>query len=293
MLGIARRRWTSWAAGALLLLGLSAAPPAAQETAPPQDFQPVVDRLAADGFDREALNRLFARPEVAFEARGVGLFFVHSEARLDYTQFLRSERLLKAEEYLRSHAEALGASQARFGVEPQVITAILLVETQLGTITGSRSVLNTLATMAALADAATRERLWASMAEEGRLPRADFDAKADRRSGWAYQELKALLTYTGRENLDPAAIPGSYAGALGICQFMPSNALRLAVDGGGDGRIDLFDHTDAIASVGNYLKHHGWRSDLSPQKKYEVIRRYNYSKPYAETVLEIARRLAG
>lgn len=292
MTGIVRRRWRSCAAGVLLLLGFAASA-GAQETALPQDFQPVVERLAADGFDREALNRLFARPEVAFEARGVGLFFVHSEARLDYTQFLRPERLVKAEEYLRTHAESLAASQARFGVESQVITAILLVETQLGTITGSRSVLNTLATMAALADAAARERLWGSMAEEGRLPRADFEAKADRRSGWAYGELKALLTYTGRENLDPAAIPGSYAGALGICQFMPSNALRLAVDGDGDGRIDLFDHTDAIASVGNYLKHHGWRSDLSPHQKYEVIRRYNNSKPYAETVLEIARRLAG
>jgi membrane-bound lytic murein transglycosylase B len=286
------RRWRSSLAALLLLVAPVTAVCGADETRS-GDFDRVVERLVADGFDSQVLADIFSRPEVVFEARGVALFFVHSEARLNYGQFLAPDRIAKACTYMGHHAEALARSEALFGVEQEIVTAILLVETQLGTITGSRGVLNTLATMAALAEPRMRERLWVDMPAERRPSRPDFDAKADGKSRWAYGELKALLTYAGRENLDPAAVLGSYAGALGICQFMPSNALRLGIDGGGDGRIDLFDHADAIASVGNYLQHHGWRRDLSPQRKYEVLLRYNYSKPYAETILEVARQLKG
>jgi membrane-bound lytic murein transglycosylase B len=286
------RHWQRTIASLLLLLLPLAAVSGADENRS-GDFERVVERLAADGFDRQVLSDLFARPEVAFEERGVALFFVHSEARLDYGQFLAPDRIEKAGNYMRTHAEALARSEARFGVGREIVTAILLVETQLGTLTGSRSVLNTLATMAALSEPRLRERLWAGMPAERRPPRPDFESKADGKSKWAYGELKALLRYTGRENMDPTAVLGSYAGALGICQFMPSNALRLGVDGSSDGRVDLFDHIDAIASVGNYLQHHGWRADLGPRQKYEVLLRYNYSKPYAETILEIARRLEG
>ena len=78
---------------------------------------------------------------------------------------------------------------------------------------------------------------------------------------------------------------------MGYCQFMPSNALRLGVDGNGDARVDLFDHTDAIFSVGNYLQHHGWQSGMTRKQQYRVILKYNYSRPYAQTILEIADQL--
>jgi membrane-bound lytic murein transglycosylase B len=87
-----------------------------------------------------------------------------------------------------------------------------------------------------------------------------------RRGTWGYEELKALIRFSGREGLDPATIKGSYAGAMGIPQFMPSNALTLARDGSKDGKVDLFDHQDAIFSVANYLKHHGWKPGISRQR---------------------------
>ena len=174
-----------------------------------------------------------------------------------------------------------------------MITAILLVESNLGGMSGRQKVFNILATMAALEDRANRESFWATMPTEKRISRQKFNAKADRKSQWAYRELKALLKYVSREDLDPLALRGSYAGAMGYCQFMPSNALKLGVDGNGDGRVDLYAHADAIASVGNYLKHHGWRPELSRKKRYRVILKYNYSKPYANTVLKIADKLKG
>ncbi len=277
------RRWVLVLAG-LMLLG------AAEN---PAYFASLQQRLVDDGFDDGQVAAVFDRPETEMAVDGVSLFFRHSEARLDYDQFLRPRRVEKARRYLETHAADLAAAQARYRVAPEVIAAILLVETNLGGITGRQKVFNVLATMAALEDQGSREAFWATMPTDRRISRPKFDAKADRKSRWAYSELKALLKYVRRENLDPLALQGSYAGAMGYCQFMPSNALRLGVDGDGDGRVDLYSHADAIASVGNYLKHHGWRPELSRKKRYRVILKYNYSKPYANTILAIADKLKG
>jgi membrane-bound lytic murein transglycosylase B len=276
----------------LLLAGvLSVGVAAGGAMAVPEPFDHVQSRLIADGFDAERVRDLYRQPEVAFESRGVALFFRHSEARLNYGQFLEERRIEMARQYVIDHSGALAAAEAQYDVPREIITAIMLVETQLGTLVGNQIVFNILSTMAALDDATVRKDFWRDLPTERRLKRKAFEAKADQKSHWAYNELKALLRFVEAEKIDPVAIPGSYAGAMGYCQFMPSNALRLGVDGNGDERVDLFDHTDAIASVANYLKHHGWKPGMTRQQQYQVILKYNYSKPYANTILDIAARL--
>jgi membrane-bound lytic murein transglycosylase B len=250
-------------------------------------------RLVAEGFAAEQVQALYDDPGSVFETEGVALFFVHSEGRLNYGQFAAPEAIERARRYMARHSDALAAAETAHGVPSEVITGILLVETRLGTYTGNRRVLSTLSTMAALSDPAVRQRFWEQIPPERRISSDRFAAKADAKSAWAYEELKAFLRFTAREGIDPLTVPGSYAGAMGICQFMPSNALRLALDGDGDGRVDLFNHTDAIASVGNYLRHHRWRPGMARDQRYRVILRYNYSKPYAETILNIADQLGG
>lgn len=254
-------------------------------------FASLEKRLVSDGFDTETIRGLYARPGVGFETRGVSLFFRHSEARLNYGQFLRPERIQMARQYLIEHGGALSMAESAYGVPRGIITAIMLVETQLGTLVGNQAVFNILSTMAALEDPAIRKRFWNALPAERRLSREAFEKKADRKSSWAYAELKALLRYGEAQDIDPVVIRGSYAGAMGYCQFMPSNALRLGVDGNGDERVDLFDHTDAIFSVGNYLQHHGWKPGMTRQQQYRVILKYNYSRPYAQTILSIADQL--
>jgi membrane-bound lytic murein transglycosylase B len=276
----------------LLLAGvLSVGVAAGGAMAVPEPFDHVQSRLIADGFDAERVRDLYRQPEVAFESRGVALFFRHSEARLNYGQFLEERRIAMARQYVIDHSGALAAAEAQYDVPREIITAIMLVETQLGTLVGNQIVFNILSTMAALDDATVRKAFWSDLPTERRLKRKAFEKKADRKSLWAYNELKALLRFVEAEKMDPVAIQGSYAGAMGYCQFMPSNALRLGVDGNGDERVDLFDHTDAIASVANYLKHHGWKPGMTRQQQYQVILKYNYSKPYANTILDIAARL--
>ena len=256
-------------------------------------FGKVQRELVAAGFDGAMIAGLYGRPEIAFDAKGIATFFTYRESRLNYGQFTTWRSIRKAKKYAEKHREALASAENAYGVDRNIITAIILVETKLGTYLGDRFILNTLSTMAALTDPAVREAFWRRIPEKRRISREKYDAKADTKSRWAFAELKAFLRHTAREKIDPCSIRGSFAGAMGIAQFMPSNVLSLGRDGNGDGRVDLFDHADAIASIANYLKHHGWRPGLARKKAYGVILRYNYSKYYANTILDIAEKLSG
>jgi membrane-bound lytic murein transglycosylase B len=282
-----------WFIAGLLIGLLTPASAADSPTATREPFVALQQRLARDGFNRSWVEDLYRQPGVAFEKEGVALFFMHSEAKLNYAQFTKPANIEKARRYMDTHAEALAAAEKKYQVDPCVITAILLVETRLGGYTGHRSILNTLSTMAALSDQTQRDQFYQALPAKRRLAREQYEKKADQKAEWAYRELKAFLEYTRKEQIDPLRVNGSYAGAVGIAQFMPSNILHLGRDGNADGAIDLFDHPDAIASTANYLKHHGWKPGLTSKQAYKVILRYNYSSYYANTVLKIAKRLKG
>jgi membrane-bound lytic murein transglycosylase B len=263
----------------------------AQSTAKGNEFDALSQRLIKDGFAPEKIQDILANDAVFFNPDGVSMFFVHSESSLNYDQFLSKTSIAKAFQYMEAHQETLDRAQKTHGVDKTIITAILLVETRLGTFLGKRTVINTLATMAALTDEALKERIWNAIPEPKKPEKETFLKKVAQRSKWGYEELKALIKYTDRENIAPETIQGSYAGAMGISQFMPSNALNLAMDGNNDGRIDLFDHSDAIFSVANYLKHHGWAPGISRQRQHEVLFRYNHSNYYVDTLMKISDRL--
>ena len=271
-----------------LLLG--ACEPAAADSGA-LSFDLLVKRLVRDGFHEASINRMYDRSQVRFDIKGVTGFFRHREARLNYGQFLKKDEIGKAREYMDAFQGELAEAERTYGVDGEIITAILLVETRLGVYTGGNSVLNTLSTLASLSDRGLRETFWEKMPPSRRLSKQKYEEKADKRSKWAYGELKAFLPYAWKEGLDPVTVKGSYAGALGIPQFVPTSIVQLARDGDRDGHIDLFSCADAIASVANYLRHHKWRSGMEREKAYRVLLRYNYSKPYANTILDIAKEL--
>jgi len=256
-------------------------------------FDSLQEKLITDGFDEYEIKALYIRPEVSFETKGVSLFFMHSEARLDYDQYTVKQQIKKARRYMNKYNKELSQAEKIYGVDKEVITAIILIETQCGTLLGNRSVLNTLSTMASLFDLQVRGMLWQEISDIPELTRHKFEKKAERKSGWAYRELTAFLNYVIREGIDPVEIKGSYAGAMGISQFMPSNIPALAKDGNNDGSIDLFDHADAIASIAFYLKRHGWKPGISRKKAQKVVHHYNHSDQYVDAVLKISKLLKG
>jgi membrane-bound lytic murein transglycosylase B len=251
-------------------------------------FESLQDRLIKDGFDKDRILALYKRPEVYFEIKGVSRFLVHREAELNYDQFSSKKSIRTAIKYMAHHKKALEKTEKNYGVDKEIITAILLVETRLGAFVGRPLVLNTLSSTAALADAHVREMFWDKVSKSIRLTRKQFDRWVQRKSAWAYKELKAFLVYTNEEHMDPLGIRGSYSGAMGIAQFMPSNILVFAKDGDNNGTTNLFNHADAISSIGNFLKHYGWYPGIDRKKAYQVIYHYNHSSQYVNTVLKVS-----
>ena len=276
--------------GALLILTVFAV---ASATATFDYFGSLQQRLIADGLDETMIRSLYARPEVMFETRGISVYFVHHESKVDYDQYSDPRQIKRARRYMQNHRDAFAQAKKEFGVDKEVITAIILIETQLGKLLGSRSILNTLSTMAALSDAQVRDALWDRLKDTPELTRQVFEDKAAQKSAWAYRELKAYLRHAQAEGFDPAQVSGSFAGAMGIAQFMPSNIGPLARDGNDDGRIDLFDDADAIASVASYLKQHGWLPGIDRSQAAKVIYHYNHSDRYVQAVLTVSDLLKG
>jgi membrane-bound lytic murein transglycosylase B len=148
--------------------------------------------------------------------------------------FLNERRIREGTDFWLAHRQALEQASERTGVAPEYLAAILGVETYYGRITGSYRVLDALCTLAFEFP-----------------PRAKFFR----------DELEQFLLLTRDLHLDPLAIKGSYAGAMGAPQFMPSNYRLYAVDADADGRVDLWTNwADVCASIGNYLKGHGWNA---------------------------------
>jgi len=175
-------------------------------------------------------------------------------------------------------------------VPKEIVVSILLVETRLGDFVGGKWAFNSLACMALCTDLKTirpylPKKLISPRNEE--FARTICRQKAD----WAYVELKALILYADWSGFDPLSLPGSIYGAIGLCQFMPSNILSYGVDADNDGRIDLFTKADALSSIANYLRGHGWKCSMDKASQLRVIFDYNNSSIYANTVLAVAEKL--
>ena len=230
----------------LLLLALSAAAIGhcdahAAASEPGQPFpRAQLARFAAQVAHRDGLNRR-AVLEVLLHARAqpkiIDQISRPAESVLEWWQyrqiFLADKRIAAGAQFWQEHRDALERVSAEDGVPPQYIVAILGAETYYGRITGSYRVLDALSTLA-------------------------FDYPP--RARYFRRELAQFLVLAHHEKLDPLAVKGSYAGAMGPLQFMPSAYMRYAVDGNADGQRDLFtDWDDIFASVAHYLQRCGWQ----------------------------------
>jgi membrane-bound lytic murein transglycosylase B len=210
----------------------------------------VVDELVRDeGFDREQLIDVFAhasRQESILEA--IARPAEKTKPWYEYRAiFLNEKREKEGRAFAAEHAATLARAEETYGVPAEIIVAIIGVETLYGRITGSYRVIDALSTLA-------------------------FDYP--KRSPFFTGELKNYLRLTRDQGFDPLALKGSYAGAMGYGQFMPSSYLSYAVDFDGDDVIDIWNNpVDAIGSVANYFHRHGWQpgdpvvfaADAAPQ----------------------------
>ena len=201
------------------------------------DVTSFIDEMVAEhGYDAEELNDVLGRVElsekvIAAITRPAEAFPWHRYRSI----FIKPGRIRGGAEYWRRNQAQLERASDKYGVPVEILVAVIGVETKYGRITGGYKVVNSLSTLA-------------------------FDYP--KRSRFFTSELKHFLLLAREQSLDPHALSGSYAGAMGIPQFMPSSYRAYAVDFDEDGLTDIWDNpSDAIGSVGNYLKEHGWRKD--------------------------------
>ena len=275
----------------MLLAFMAAAVPA---QAKDQDvFAPLRAEMIRQGTDPAQVDALLGDKRVRFEGRLMAVLLAPSERSLNYGQFLHPKTIKAGKAFMAKNAATLTEAQKQSGVDPAVVVAILSVESRLGIYTGNCSVFNVLASQAVLDTPEAQKLLdknWPRK-QKAELNRAKTKKRFKRRAVWARKEMGSLMRLAAKEGRSPLDYKGSLAGALGMAQFVPTSVLVWGKDADGDGKINLADPQDAIHSVANYLKAHGWRPGLSNKAKLKVVLTYNNSKPYAKTVLGLAQRL--
>lgn len=196
-------------------------------------FAAFVERLEQQGYTAEELAEIFTG--VTRQQKIIDAISRPAESK-DWHEyepiFMTEARVRGGAEFRKEHAAVLARAEREFGVDREIIVAIIGVETFYGRITGSWRVIDALSTLG-------------------------FDYAP--RSAFFMKELEHFLLLTREETIDPQSVTGSYAGAMGGGQFMPSSYREYAVDFDNDGKRDLWSSwDDVIGSVAAYLSRHGW-----------------------------------
>jgi membrane-bound lytic murein transglycosylase B len=222
------------------------------------DVRAFIDALVhEDGFSRRTLTRWFR--DVRYQQKIIDAMerpIVAPPKWFEYApQFLTPARIDGGVAFWQAHAAALARAEREFGVPPEIIVAIVGVETFYGRNVGNYRVIDALSTLA-------------------------FDYP--RRAAFFRGELRQFLLLARDEKFSPLVAKGSFAGAFGVPQFMPGSVREYAIDYDGDGRIDLWQSgDDAIGSVANYLARHDWlrgqpiwtKAVIAPSQREAAFRR--------------------
>jgi membrane-bound lytic murein transglycosylase B len=220
-------------------------------------------KLLVTGYSEEEIQRIFSDERVMLypqilERSGKGLPYFGKKFGL-----LTKKSIERGQKFLNDNKESLERVETTYGVDKEIIIAILRVETNLSRYVGKYPIFNSLLTLALM---------------------------ENKRSSWAENELIELFWISKTLNKDPLSIKGSWAGAFGMAQFIPSSYRKYAVDGNNDGIIDLFDFTDAFASIANYLQAYGWEKNNS-EKNWNAVYAYNHCDDYVKAIFAYAKAL--
>lgn len=279
----------------ILLLLLLGANPVSAIAAPSKyrGWDHLVKKLVAQGVDEKELRSVFGSKRMP-EFDRVTFKMVPGEPKDIYTHFRSAPKVAKARENLNKYRRVYNRAESEFGVDREVIAAILLVETQYGTYTGKSGIFNRLARLANIDDPENIRKNYKRLREEEKedVTLEEVEKRARYVAEMFEKEIPALLSIAKKNGFNVFNMKGSSAGAFGLPQFLPSSYVNFAVDGNGDGRISLYQMEDAILSTANFLKQHGWKADLkTEEERKEVIWHYNHSEPYVATVLAVANLL--
>jgi membrane-bound lytic murein transglycosylase B len=263
----------------------------------PEKFRKL-HKMVRRNYSEAELKELFSSPEVAgMEER------THRNLRFLFSPLSLAKQKVRHEDarsriagrreietgviFFEKHREIFRRVHRKFRVHPADIISILKWESSLGRYTGGQKIIQILAGQYFLWEEYIAEfEEEGAFRQEGAMSKAEAMKRGRRLEKNALYNLAAFLNQASEKNFDPARIRGSRAGAIGYPQFMPAS-MRFALDGNGDGDIDLFSMPDAIYSVANYLASHRYRE----RGREYSFRRYNPDRTYVRGVKEYSEAL--
>ena len=259
-------------------------------------FKPVIDSLIKQGADSNFVIKIITAPELKFNEKYVRINVTGYLKKPDYSSHYNYKSVKQCKRFYKKHKKLLKAAEKQYGVPARVITAILWVETKFGKYTGkhhlpsvyfSTALSNRYEFIQMNLDELKKHNINDSLLLDS-LRRKVYE-RADKKSAWAISQILYLDSSRTKLPVDVNSLYGSWAGAFGLCQFIPSSYYRWAVDGNGDDKIDLFNLNDAVFSVANYLKSNGWSKNYNDKRA--ALHHYNNSKQYVNAVLILASKI--
>ncbi len=197
-----------------------------------------------------------------------------------YKHYTQAESVEKAHRFSQKWNSQLERASKRYKVDREVIVGILLVETNLGLYKGEHQLLSVFSSVFVDSDRLLKD-------DEFKKNKA-MKARLEKKKAWALQEFKALLQMKSRFGFDLYKLNGSYAGAFGLPQFLPSSYVKWAVSSTRKTRPNLFWEPDAIHSVAHFLKSHGYKMGAAKKQRKKAVWFYNHSDVYVDTVFSVA-----
>lgn len=259
-------------------------------------YRSLIKYLVDGGLPNEEVIQLFEDPRVAYyENIAVNLYRPPIMDSYSSIMFHTELEEYHFADFLQQYHHILDAAESKYQVDKETIAAILYIETKLGKVMGKYSVFNVLSSLALADQTESLEKIvnhinakYHYLSYDRRQELIEYyQNRAIRKAENARAEFLNLIQLHFKTHLDILELPGSYAGAFGYPQFMPSNVLRYGVDADNDGQINLYSFPDAIFSIANFLQNKGWNDDLERQRR--ALLRYNNSHRYVSDVLKTAQ----
>ena len=220
----------------------------------------LVDRLRKEGFSDQRLLSVFGDPRMP-RYEDIPFAAAPREHEAMYADFTSPIKIKRGRKCLQDHGPSFRRAEQLFFVPRHVVAAILLIETQCGDFTGKSLIINRLARMASLNNPRNIEKNLKRLREtDPSITHEQLEKRADYLDSIFFPEVAALIRLDEQGKVKIFSLYGSYAGAFGLSQFLPSTFIRYAVDGNRDGIVDLMTIDDAIWSISHFLSAEGWET---------------------------------
>jgi len=251
----------------------------------------IVSRLRQRGVAEGDIAEIYQNPRLP-RFTYIPFSLAPREKSAMYRNFSKPIYAVRGATFVRENPDVFGPIQESLKVPPEVVAAILVIESGIGKNTGKEMIVYRLSRLASTCDPDNlKHNLIIQRRKDPSVTMDDVKARCAYLEETFLPEIPALIEIGKRNQVPVLKVQGSSAGAFGLPQFLPTAFLRFGMDGDKNGIVSLYHPADAAWSAANYLSSYGYRDDIPEAEKRAVIWRYNKSDAYIDAVLTLSRNI--